>query len=401
VDSVAAIASGAISSAANLVESALAKALPLVIDLLARLLGLGGLAKKIKNVIMKVRKKIDKVIDKVIIKAKKAGKKLLRKLGVGKDKPEKFGNVRDQAHAMLSNKLGSGKSLAEVQTITRDVKSKLGSKGLKQLKVVKKGGDGDVDEYSILAQASPTTDLLKLKSKIPAAKSAAMVSAVTLTLQEKVESTMPIGVEEREVGSSTYPEAGTIKKGYISEGSHGARGTVEEVEHKKLGKHRYASIPGRTGYKGSGGALFVPEPGAKKVQLMTWNAGKMDKKNCSNRTHAETQFIEWFNARPLKFRQSVVGIEIANKPYSPCAFCSHSLANFLRRLNKQSDNDIKAKISWTKLYTKDIGCKELTTTNSSLSVLQSAGWVLEGERPKDGPTSHEKEKSLEVVSGKS
>jgi hypothetical protein len=96
VDSVAAIASGAISSAANLVESALAKALPLVIDLLARLLGLGGLAKKIKNVIMKVRKKIDKVIDKVIIKAKKAGKKLLGKIRGGKEKKVSADEVKKE-----------------------------------------------------------------------------------------------------------------------------------------------------------------------------------------------------------------------------------------------------------------------------------------------------------------
>ncbi|AOY79962.2 DUF4157 domain-containing protein [Moorena producens JHB] len=70
VDAVSAIASGAVGGAAKLVENALAKAVPVVIGFLASLLGIGGLAKKVENIIGKIRERIDQAIDKVLLKAK-------------------------------------------------------------------------------------------------------------------------------------------------------------------------------------------------------------------------------------------------------------------------------------------------------------------------------------------
>ncbi|MBD1928119.1 DUF4157 domain-containing protein [Trichocoleus sp. FACHB-90] len=69
-DAVVAIASGAVSGAAKLVENALAKSLPVVIGFLASLLGVGDLAKKVQGIVKKVRDRIDKAIDKVLHKAK-------------------------------------------------------------------------------------------------------------------------------------------------------------------------------------------------------------------------------------------------------------------------------------------------------------------------------------------
>jgi len=79
VDAVAAIAGGAVGGAAKLVENALARAVPVVIGLLASLLGIGDLAKKVQAVVEKVRKKVDGLIDKLMVKAKAAGQKLLGK----------------------------------------------------------------------------------------------------------------------------------------------------------------------------------------------------------------------------------------------------------------------------------------------------------------------------------
>ncbi len=70
VDAVAAIASGAVGGAAKLVENALARALPVAIGFLASVAGIGGLAKKVENIIGKVRQRVDKAIDKVLLKAK-------------------------------------------------------------------------------------------------------------------------------------------------------------------------------------------------------------------------------------------------------------------------------------------------------------------------------------------
>src|SRR5262249_25456120 len=66
LDNLGAIASGNLSAAANLVESVLAKGLPIAISFLASLLGLGGISEKVKEIIGAVRKPITKAVDWVL-----------------------------------------------------------------------------------------------------------------------------------------------------------------------------------------------------------------------------------------------------------------------------------------------------------------------------------------------
>ncbi|MEP0852957.1 DUF4157 domain-containing protein [Funiculus sociatus GB1-A4] len=86
MESVTAIASGAVGGAAKLVENALSKALPVVISFMASLLGLGGISEKIQAIVQKVRQPIEKAIDWVIAQAVTFAKKIGGKLGFGKDK---------------------------------------------------------------------------------------------------------------------------------------------------------------------------------------------------------------------------------------------------------------------------------------------------------------------------
>lgn len=89
VNSVHAIASGAIGGAANWIEQALARMIPVAIGLLARLIGLGGISDKIKGFIQKVQAKVDKAIDKAIAKIVETVKKLFGKLtGSGAKGPD-------------------------------------------------------------------------------------------------------------------------------------------------------------------------------------------------------------------------------------------------------------------------------------------------------------------------
>ena len=76
LDSVGAIAKGAIGVVAEKVESSLAKALPLAISFLASLLGLGGISEKIHSVIEKVQAPISKAVDFIVMGAVKGAKKL-------------------------------------------------------------------------------------------------------------------------------------------------------------------------------------------------------------------------------------------------------------------------------------------------------------------------------------
>jgi len=106
IDSIAAIASGKVSAVAGAIENALGKAVPVLIGLLASVLGIGGLANKVLGVIRKIRKRIETGIINFWRWIKIKGRKLLRRIGrskIGKkaknlyDKgKEKVQNIRDK-----------------------------------------------------------------------------------------------------------------------------------------------------------------------------------------------------------------------------------------------------------------------------------------------------------------
>lgn len=68
INSVYDIATGAIGTAANWIEKALARTIPIIIAFLARLLGITGIAEKIVGIIKKIQAKVDQALDKVIAK---------------------------------------------------------------------------------------------------------------------------------------------------------------------------------------------------------------------------------------------------------------------------------------------------------------------------------------------
>jgi hypothetical protein len=144
LDSIVAIANGAIGEAAKKIEDSLVKALPLVIDLLARVLGLGGLSQKVQGMITKVRGPIDKAIDKVIDK----GAKVANKVG------DKFNNSK------------AGKKLSSVKQFAQD--KKLGDeRTLEQKKAAVDKAAAEADE--ILKEKNATPD--SVESKLPKLKS--------------------------------------------------------------------------------------------------------------------------------------------------------------------------------------------------------------------------------------
>ena len=81
INSVSSIAKGAIGAAANWIEQSLASIIPLVIGFLARLIGLGGISKKVKEFIDKVQTKVDQAIDKAIAKLVAVVRKLFGRGG--------------------------------------------------------------------------------------------------------------------------------------------------------------------------------------------------------------------------------------------------------------------------------------------------------------------------------
>ncbi|MFE3248639.1 hypothetical protein [Streptomyces sp. NPDC059209] len=85
LDAVIQIANGAQAGVPKLVESALAASVPLLIGFLAALLGIGGLANKVRSIFQSVSRPVGRAIDKIVDFIAKKGKGLWSKLsGRGK-----------------------------------------------------------------------------------------------------------------------------------------------------------------------------------------------------------------------------------------------------------------------------------------------------------------------------
>lgn len=103
-DSIANIAAGKIGAAADYVEKTMARAIPVLIGFLASLIGLGGIADRIREIIEKIRGAVDKALNKVVNfivqKAKAlfaAGKEAVGALVEWWKKKEKF-TIDDEEH---------------------------------------------------------------------------------------------------------------------------------------------------------------------------------------------------------------------------------------------------------------------------------------------------------------
>jgi hypothetical protein len=124
IDSMAAIASGAIGAAAAMVENALARAIPVVIGFLASLLGIGGIGEKIKSVIETLRKPINAAIDWVIGKALelvKAAGKFVSGLFGGKEKDDKLlGGDKKDERTDEEKQAALAKGIAEADALLAD-----------------------------------------------------------------------------------------------------------------------------------------------------------------------------------------------------------------------------------------------------------------------------------------
>ncbi len=150
---IAAIAIGALAGAAKLVENALAKSIPLIIGMLASLLGISGLAKKDQKIIQRIRKRIDKAIDKLLMKVKKFAKKFFKKKTVPAKESLKNKEQKNYAKAFAEVKALVDNPKKEFTTPKKLNKrlSKLKKKyKFKQLELLNKG-----KEVEIKAEINP------------------------------------------------------------------------------------------------------------------------------------------------------------------------------------------------------------------------------------------------------
>ena len=129
IDAVLAIANGAIAQAVQRVEQALATSIPLVIDFLSKLLGLGNIGQKVQDILQKMRQPVEKSVDWVIDQGVKAYEKVSNRL-----KKSKLGQKVGAVKKKVKQKLDAAKRAAtwiggKIKAGANWVKGKFGRTG--------------------------------------------------------------------------------------------------------------------------------------------------------------------------------------------------------------------------------------------------------------------------------
>ncbi|GAA1935951.1 hypothetical protein GCM10009716_48770 [Streptomyces sodiiphilus] len=102
IDAVVAIANGDVGAVPQLIETALTNSLPLLIGFLAALIGIGGLANKVKQVFLKAAKPVGRAIDRIVDTIAKKAKRLWRKLKKKGDKRQELPEAKKQAKSIMA-----------------------------------------------------------------------------------------------------------------------------------------------------------------------------------------------------------------------------------------------------------------------------------------------------------
>ena len=161
LDSVESILDGGVGAVADLIEGTLAKTIPLIINFLADLLGLGGISEKIREIIGKIQAPVNKAIDTVIGGALKIGKKMFAALMGKERRPEDQDDAKSAAvkeKAAVEVRLATSKPFAtkaDLRQALSEIEARLQPEGLKRLTIG--GGSDKTGTFDILASASPET----------------------------------------------------------------------------------------------------------------------------------------------------------------------------------------------------------------------------------------------------
>ncbi|MFF9320990.1 hypothetical protein ACF1BP_24780 [Streptomyces sp. NPDC014735] len=170
LDAVVAIANGGQAGVPKMIEAALAASVPLLIGFLASLLGIGGLANKVKSVFHAVSRPVNRAIDKIVGFIAKKCRALWRKIkGKKKEKPrEKAGgegqdtqksqDIKKEAKEQIDKHTAKPlPTMPALDAAMIETLKKLRPKGLKQLYAKPSGGNSE--KFSIFATASPPTQI--------------------------------------------------------------------------------------------------------------------------------------------------------------------------------------------------------------------------------------------------
>lgn len=309
-DSVASIAKGSLGTAVGMVEGALAKAIPVTIGFLAGLLGLGDISGTVKKTIDKAQAPVNKAIDWVINMAVKGLKKLGGFLGFGKkdkdgkDKTDETSDVREAAGNALAQKLGHEATTEDTEQAAVSVTAELKPEGLKRIFLGPENEDGDRE---VFAEASPPKRIRILARK----KIIVAIQANVTVTGEPISS----GLEGAKFSKFDKERAAAM-------GGTGEAAVLPEVSQPP-------GTPARKGSQPSSGLVIKPEAESRQLEVVAWNTRAPEKTH--NVSHAERQFIDWFESQNQKWINRVISVDVLVFGREICDVCASDIKNLKAR----------------------------------------------------------------------
>jgi hypothetical protein len=92
----------------------------------------------------------------------------------------------------------------------------------------------------------------------------------------------------------------------------------------------------RKGNQPSAGLVIKPEAESKQLEVVAWNTSAPEKGH--NTSHAERQFIEWFNGQNAKWKDRVVSVDVTVNGRPICDLCASDIATMKARYPKVAIN---------------------------------------------------------------
>jgi hypothetical protein len=317
VNGAADLIAGNVGGMATAIEGALARLIAPVIDFLAGFLGLGNLPDRIADTIRGFQQMVLAAIERVVAFLAERARALLRTLGIGgggeDDTEDELEGVQALASSAVRSRLAAGADEAEARGILRQIENDLRPNGLKSLELGTADAHGNIP---IFAEASPKKLVNKLVDK-----NVTVALHATITMHEE-EDLIPAGIANE--GESLSFRFSELAAGGRRLGDDPSATERRQIFHGLGGTGRETPLPavsqqarGR-GWQPSAGLILEPRPGAP-LTVLSWNTSQP--KGSDNVSHAETQFLEWFDHRPLAWRRRVSRVQVVVEGRPICDRC--------------------------------------------------------------------------------
>lgn len=144
-DSISNIAAGKVSAAANFIEKAMARTIPIILGFLAQLIGLGGIGKAVQKTVNAIRKPVDKAVDKALDFMEKMVRKMFGGKGKTKEQKDKGKYTQKDKDNALKGVRAEEKKRTEEGAITKEKAIEVANISrnkhpvFKEIKVIDKG----------------------------------------------------------------------------------------------------------------------------------------------------------------------------------------------------------------------------------------------------------------------